>query len=118
MDWIGLDWNGLDWNGLDWNGLAWIYIYYSRLPIAVHNFMTTQANALMIMRVAPEGCQGVCNEGSRKTLARMFPDPHYRTCSSGAGLQQGGRHSETQMEAHGAQQDLKWTSDQWLEAAI
>ena len=30
-------------------------------------------------------CQGFCNEVSRKTLARMFPIPHYRKCPRGGG---------------------------------
>ena len=30
-----------------------------------------------------DGCQGVCNEGSRKILARMFPVAHYKNDPGG-----------------------------------
>ena len=74
--------------------------------------------AVMITPVAPQGCQGLCKEGSRKTLARMLPVPLYRKSPSGAGPQQEGSHSGTQLNAHGTQEDSKWTSDQGLEAAV
>ena len=74
--------------------------------------------AVMITPVAPQGCQGLCKEGSRKTLARMFPVPLYRKSPSGDGAQQEWSHSGTQMDAHGTQEDPKWASDQGLEAAV
>ena len=40
-------------------------------------------NQVNVYGEAPKGCQGFCNEGSRKILARMFPVAHYKNDPGG-----------------------------------